>query len=240
MDADLSKSDLTQSERETLKAIYRATRDAPDAHTGVLADALGVAPGTVTATVKKLADRGLVDHRPYRGVELTDAGRQSAVSAIRRHRIVERFLSDMLGYAWNEADRLAGSFEHDLPQEVEDRLYMALDRPATCPHGFPIPEPETRDIPVLPPLYALEPGDEAIVAVPGSTDPAVVDFLDTLGLRPGVRVRVREKHPFDGPLVLVVDGEDRTVGERIARQIFVTRDESSAATPNSKNRKETA
>ena len=133
MDADLTKSDLTQSERETLKAIYRATRDASDAHTGVLADALGVAPGTVTATVKKLADRGLVDHKPYRGVELTESGRQAAVSAIRRHRIVERFLSDMLGYAWNEADRLAGSFEHDLPQEVEDRLYMALDRPATCP-----------------------------------------------------------------------------------------------------------
>ncbi len=241
MDVELTKSDLTQSERETLKAIYRATRDAPDAHTGILADALGVAPGTVTATVKKLADRGLVDHKPYRGVELTTVGRQRAVSAIRRHRIVERFLSDMLGYAWNEADRLAGSFEHDLPQEVEDRLYLALDRPATCPHGFPIPNPETEEIPVLPPLYALEPGDEAIVAVPGSTDPAVVAFLDTLGLRPGVRVRVREKHPFDGPLVLIVDGQDRTVGERIARQIFVTRDEPSATPTNSNNkRKETA
>ena len=239
MDVDLTKSDLTKSERETLKAIYRATRDAADAHTGVLADALGVAPGTITATVKKLADRGLVDHRPYRGVELTDLGRQMAVAAIRRHRIVERFLSDMLGYAWNEADRLAGSFEADLPQEVEDRMFVALDRPATCPHGFPIPAPETAEIPVLPPLYALEPGDEAIVAVPGSTDPAVVAFLDTLGLRPGVRVRVREKHPFDGPLVLVVDGQDRTVGERVARQIFVTRDEPIAST-NSKNRKETA
>jgi len=238
MDADLTKSDLTKSERETLKAIYRATRDAADAHTGVLADALGVAPGTITATVKKLADRGLVDHRPYRGVELTDVGRQMAVAAIRRHRIVERFLSDMLGYAWNEADRLAGSFEADLPQEVEDRMFVALDRPATCPHGFPIPAPETAEIPVLPPLYALEPGDEAIVAVPGSTDPAVVAFLDTLGLRPGVRVRVREKHPFDGPLVLVVDGQDRTVGERVARQIFVTRDEPASTT--SKNRKETA
>jgi DtxR family Mn-dependent transcriptional regulator len=239
MDADLTKSDLTKSERETLKAIYRATRDATDAHTGVLADALGVAPGTITATVKKLADRGLVDHRPYRGVELTKTGRQMAIAAIRRHRIVERFLSDMLGYAWNEADRLAGSFEADLPQEVEDRMFVALDRPATCPHGFPIPAPETAEIPVLPPLYALEPGDEAIVAVPGSTDPAVVAFLDTLGLRPGVRVRVREKHPFDGPLVLVVDGQDRTVGERVARQIFVTRDEP-VATTNSKNRKETA
>src|SRR5207245_4806516 len=167
---------LSKSERETLKAMYRLTKAGADAHTGDLAEALGVSPGTVTATVKRLADRGIVDHKPYKGVELTAAGRRAAVSAIRRHRIVERFLADMLGYAWNEADRLAGSFEHDLPQEVEDRLFMALDRPASCPHGFPIPEPEMADIPELPPLYDLEPGDAAVVAVPGSTDPDVVDF----------------------------------------------------------------
>src|SRR4051812_27055270 len=216
---------LTKSERETLKAMYRLTRSGEGAHTGSLAEALGVSPGTVTATVKRLADRGLLDHKPYRGVELTTEGRRAAVDAIRRHRIVERFLADMLGYAWNEADRLAGAFEHDLPQEVEDRLFVALDRPSTCPHGFPIPEPEVGDIPEMPPLYDLEPGDFAVVAVPGSTDPDVVEFLDTLGLRPGVRVEVREKHPFDGPMVLLVDGKDRTVGEKVARQIFVRKDD---------------
>jgi DtxR family Mn-dependent transcriptional regulator len=210
-----------------LKAIYRLTNravgEATDegAHTGALADALGLSPGTVTATVKRLADRGFADHRPYRGVELTAAGRRAAVACIRRHRIVERFLSDMLGYAWNEADRLAGSIEHDLPQEVEDRLFVALHRPSTCPHGFPIPEPEVADIPEMPPLYSLEPGDAAVVAVPGSTDSDVVEFLDTLGLRPGVRVEVREKHPFDGPLVLLVEGKDRTVSQRVAQQIYV-------------------
>ena len=215
---------LSKSEREALKAMYRLTKAGTDAHTGALAESLGVSPGTATTTVKRLADRGLVDHRPYRGVELTLTGRRAAVAAIRRHRIVERFLSDMLGYAWNEADRLAGSFEADLPQEVEERLFVALDRPATCPHGFPIPEPQDRDIADLPVLYDLEPGEVAVVAVPGSTDPDVVAFLDTLGLRPGVRVEVREKHPFDGPLVLNVDGEDRTVGEKLARQLFVTID----------------
>jgi DtxR family Mn-dependent transcriptional regulator len=219
---------FSKSERETLKAIYRLTapgKGLGEAHTGDLADALGVSPGTVTATIKRLADRGFADHKPYRGVVLTREGRQGAVAAIRRHRIVERFLSDMLGYAWNEADRLAGAFEHELPQEVEDRMFIALDRPATCPHGFPIPEPEQADIAQLPPLYALEPGDVAEVAVPGSTDPAVIEFLDTLGLRPGVIVEVREKHPFDGPLVLNVDGTDRTVGERIAQQIYVRKQE---------------
>lgn len=215
---------LSKSERETLKAIYRRTKDGSDAHTGDLADDLNVSPGTVSATVKRLADRQLVDHRPYRGVELTIPGRRAAVAAIRRHRIVERFLSDMLGYPWNEADRFAASFEHELPQEVEDRLFVALHRPETCPHGFPIPEPEVADIPEMPPLYDLEPGDVAIVAVPGSTDPEVVAFLDTLGLRPGVEVEVREKHPFDGPLVLRVGGKDRTVGERVAQQIFVRKE----------------
>jgi DtxR family transcriptional regulator, Mn-dependent transcriptional regulator len=211
---------LSKSDREALKAIYRLARDG-GAHTGLLAERLGLAPGTVTATVKRLADRGLVDHEPYHGVELTTAGRRLAIAAIRRHRIVERFLADMLGYAWNEADRLATNFEHDLPQEVEDRLFVALDRPATCPHGFPIPAKETAEMPEMPPLYALEPGDTAVVAVPGSTDPEIVEFLGTLGLRPGVRVEVKEKHPFDGPLVLRVDGKDRTLGATVANQVFV-------------------
>ncbi len=215
---------LTKSERETLKSLYRLSRDGGDAHTGALADALSVSPATATATVKRLAERGLLDHKPYRGVELTPSGRAAASAAIRRHRIVERFLADMLGYAWNEADRLATSFEHDLPQEVEDRLYAALDRPLSCPHGFPIPAPEVAEIPAMPPLYDLEPGDVALVAVPGSTVPEMVKFLDTLGLRPGVRVEVREKHPFDGPLVLRVDGHDRTVGEKVAHHIYVTKD----------------
>jgi DtxR family Mn-dependent transcriptional regulator len=77
------------------------------------------------------------------------------------------------------------------------------------------------DIPEMPPLYTLEPGDHAVVAVPGSTDPEIVAFLDTLGLRPGVHVEIVEKHPFDGPLVLRVDGHERTVGQRLAEQIYV-------------------
>ncbi|MDP8975841.1 MAG: metal-dependent transcriptional regulator [Actinomycetota bacterium] len=217
---------LSRSERETLKAIYRLgglAGDTAGAHTGDLAHALGISPGTATATIKRLADRGLAEHKLYRGVLLTREGRRAASAAIRRHRIVERFLSDMLGYPWNEADRLAATFEHELPQEVEERLYVALHRPATCPHGFPIPEPAEADIPDLPPLYDLEPGDVAVVAVPGATDDEVVAFLETLGLRPGVRVEVKEKHPFDGPLVLVVDGHQRTVGEKVARQVHVSK-----------------
>ncbi|MDQ3932362.1 MAG: metal-dependent transcriptional regulator [Actinomycetota bacterium] len=214
----------SRQEREALKALYRRTRDGTEARTGDLAEALDVSPATVTGLFKRLAATGFVHHEPYRGVSLTAVGRQAAISAIRRHRIVERFLSDMLGYPWNEADRLAATFEHELPQEVEERLFVALDRPETCPHGFPIPEPEVKEIPALPPLYDLAPGDRAVIAVPGSTDPDVVTFLETLGLHPGVIVEVREKHPFDGPIVLRVGDHDRTLGEKVARQIYVMRD----------------
>lgn len=211
----------THSEHEALKAIYRATLDVDTAVTGDLAQALDLTPGSVTATIKRLAARGLVDHVPYRGVTLTPSGRRMAVGAIRRHRIVERFLSDMLGYPWHDADRLAGSFEYELPDEVEERMFVALHRPETCPHGFPIPAAEVDVIPQLPALATLRPGDRAVVAVPGSTQADVVAFLETLGLRPGVTVEVRESHPFSGPLVLLVDGVDRTIGYQLATQIYV-------------------
>jgi DtxR family Mn-dependent transcriptional regulator len=230
-------TDLTKSEREALKAIYRSTRDGSEAHTGSLAETLGLSPGTVTTLVKRLADRHLVVHRPYQGVTFTPDGRRAAVAAIRRHRIVERFLADMLGYAWNEADAYAVAFEHEMPDDVTERLYTALHRPVTCPHGFPIPQPEDADLPATPELYELEPGDIAEIAVSGSTEAEIVSFLDTLGVRPGVEVAVIEKHPFDGPLVVEVDGRTRTLGERVARQVFVTKTRRSAGPrPNGSTR----
>ena len=218
--SNLTPSSLSKPDREALKAIYRLSRDG-GAHTGALAERLGLTPGTVTATVKRLADRGLVDHKPYRGVELT-AGRPPGRD--RRHPPAPHRRALPRRHARLRLERgrpPRHRFEHELPQEVEDRLFVALDRPETCPHGFPIPAKETAELPEMPPLYALEPGDIAVVAVPGSTDPEIVAFLDTLGLRPGVRVEVKEKHPFDGPLVLRVDGNDRTLGATVANQVYV-------------------
>ncbi len=204
-----------------LKAVYRLSKGGSDAHTGALAEHLGIAPGTVTTTVKRLAERGLVDHRPYRGVELTQPGRQLAVAAIRRHRIVERFLSDTLGYAWHEADRLAGAFEHELPDEVEDRLFEILGRPTTCPHGFPIPGRDLDRVQQLPSLDEMLPGQSGVVAISGSTEPEILEFLESLGVRPGTHLEVLRKHPFDGPVVVAVEGVEQTIGERLAQRIFV-------------------
>lgn len=214
--------ELSGTEREALKALYRLASEEGAVRSGDLATALGVSPATATARLKRLDQRGLAEHTPYLGVRLTTRGRRLAVSAIRRHRIVERFLSDMLGYPWDGADRLAVTFEHDLPDEVVERLFMALHRPATCPHGFPIPDDAADEVVQLPTLANAAAGEEVEVAVPGTTDPEVIAFLGTLGIHPGARVTVREHHPFEGPLVVSVDGQERLIGNKLAEAIYVS------------------
>jgi len=214
--------ELTRPQREALKEIWRRTPEPGDwARTGDLAGALGVSPATATAMVKVLVNKRLVEHVPYKGVALSGAGRRLAAAVVRRHRIVERFLADVLGYNWAEADRLAPRFEHDLPQEVEDRLFDALGRPATCPHGFPIPGEGADGVPHLAQLYDLEPGAQAVVALSSSVSPPMVAFLGEMGLVPGAEVEVVDKQPFGGPLVVRVAGAERAIGERAGRQVRV-------------------
>ena len=141
-------ANLTKSERETLKAVYRLT-----ARPGSLRRGPHRRPGRDPERHPGHDDRhpqaagrprpGRLHPLPGRGAHRR-SGAEMAVAVIRRHRIVERFLADLLGYGWQEADRLAPSFEHVLPQEVEDRLFAVLEQPSTCPHGFPIPAPEVR------------------------------------------------------------------------------------------------
>ncbi len=215
-------SELTRSQRAALREIWRRT-GAPGewARTGDLAAALGVSPATATAMVKRLVAQGLVEHVPYRGVGLTPTGGRLAAAVVRRHRVVERFLADLLGYGWAEADRLAPRFEHDLLQEVEDRLYDVLGQPSTCPHGFPIPDLGSDGLPPLAQLYDLEPGQRAVVALSSSVGPAMVEFLGEMGLVPGAEVEVLSRQPFGGPLLIRVAGVERALGERAGRQVRV-------------------
>lgn len=210
---------LSGADREMLKAVHRRARTDDEVRTTDLAAALDLAPATVTARVQRLADRGLLGYTPYQGVHLTDEGERAAVAAIRRHRIVERFLCDLLGFSWDEAGRLALPFEHDLPDEVVERLHATLGRPDTCPHGFPIPAADADDLPYLPLLPSLAVGDEAVVAIPEAVDPDVLAFLEGLGVRPGARVTVEAVHPFEGPVEVRVGGDVHTIGNRVARLI---------------------
>lgn len=214
--------ELTTGDRETVKAIYRLAPAAGEvARTGELAAALDVTPASATARVQRLAEQGVAFYTPYQGVELTPVGRRVAARAIRRHRIVERFLSDQLGFPWQAADRLAVTFEHALPTEVITRMNETLDRPATCPHGFPIPAADATDVPTLPTLDQIEPGVTAHVALEGHIDDDVRDFLASLGVRPEARIAVQQRHPLAGPVEVTVDGREHMIGNRVARQIYV-------------------
>lgn len=212
---------LTATDWETAKAIHRLTTGGGPARTGDLATELAVVPASVTARVQRLAERGAVTYTPYQGAELTAQGRELGAAAMRRHRILERFLCDVLGYPWQEADSVANQFEHALPGDVVTRMFDALDRPSTCPHGFPIPAADAVEVPVLPTLDQVEPGVEATVALEGSMDDDVRAFLDDIGVRPGASIVVREQHPFAGPVIVTVEGRQRTIGNRVARQVFV-------------------
>lgn len=223
--SEVEKRIPDRAAREYLKQIFKleereGPREGP-VQTNELAHALGLTAPAVTDMAKKLAERGLVDYTPYRGLRLTSSGRREATRALRRHRIVERFLTDMLGFPWSDAHDLASQFEHEVPDEVEVRLYAALHKPASCPHGFPIPEVPEDSFPAVMTLYELEPGEVSEVATVLEEGPDILEFIDSLGLFPGSKVEALQKMPFDGPLVVRVEGVERTVGQRLAQIVTV-------------------
>lgn len=210
---------------EYLKHIFKLEqREGPResaVQTSELANAMGLTAPAVTEMAKKLAERGIVDYTPYHGLRLTADGRHEATKALRRHRIVERFLTDMLGFPWSDAHDLAVQFEHELPERVEERLFSALHKPVDCPHGFPIPMLPEDSFPDVITLYELQAGETSEVATVLEEGPDIVEFIDSLGLRPGAQVTVIEKAPFDGPLVIRVDGVERTIGHRLSQIVTV-------------------
>ena len=224
-DTSQRRHDADRAAREHLKQIFKleereGPREGPVAMSE-LAQAMGHSAPAVTDMAKKLADRGLVDYVPYRGVRLTSEGRREATRALRRHRIVERFLTDMLGFPWQDAHELAVQFEHEVPDRVEERLFQALHKPTSCPHGFPIPEVPEDSFPTVITLSELEEGQTSEVATVLEEGHDILDFIDSLGLRPGAWVSVKQKTPFDGPLVLVVDGVERIIGHNLSQIITV-------------------
>jgi DtxR family Mn-dependent transcriptional regulator len=206
---------------EYLKHVFRLEQEESPVTTSALAESMKVAPSTVTDMLKRLDQKGLINYVPYHGITLTPAGEQQAVKAIRRHRIVERFLTDMLGFEWHEAHEEALFFESDVSEEVEQRLYSALNRPKVCPHGYPIPT-KVADIRVDEVnLYSLEAGEQAEVISVKDDDPELLRFMASLGIKPGVKIRVEAKDPFKGPLQAVVGKQKRTVGWHLANSVFV-------------------
>jgi DtxR family Mn-dependent transcriptional regulator len=224
-------SHFAESFEMYMKAIYRLEREARVAvTTSALATELGVAPASVSGMVKKLASEGFIEHRTRGDVRLTPKGLAEAVRVVRRNRLAERLLVDVLGMPWDEVYAEACILEHAITDKVEERLVAVLGDPQTCPHGQPIP-PRDLSEPPHPgvPLAQLEEGTDAVVR--GVTDevPEILRYLAQLGLRPDARVRVLAKAPLGGPVTIEVGDRTHAISLELARMVTVVSDEPVAA-----------
>src|SRR6478672_2422069 len=190
--------------------LLQAQSDKP-ATTNEIAEKMGVSAAAATAMVKKLAELGLVEHRPYHGAQLTDAGNRVAVEVLRHHRLLELYLTEALGLPWDSVHVEAERLEHVLSEELEAALDRALGYPDTDPHGDPIPGPDlTLPAETSRALLELEPDDAPLLR-----------YLASLGMVPEARVRMVDKAPFDGPVSLEVDGIEQSLGVAVAERIRV-------------------
>ena len=217
---------ITQSVQDYLKTIYKLQngRDALETvNTSRLAEKMEVKDSSVTNMIKRLADMRLVRHTPHRGAELTEPGKKIALEILRHHRLLELYLKQALGYSWDEVDTEADKLEHVISEDFEDRIDAALDYPTVGVHGEPIPSKgghvETAN---YQPLSDLQVGQIAVIRQVSDGSSEMLRYIDEMGLTLGTRVEVRERAPFDGPLVLQVDSDkEQVLGLKVAGQIDV-------------------
>ena len=216
---------LTAPAEDCLKAIYDLERSSHGAAvtTNDLAHRLDLAAASVTGMVKRLADQGLIDHAPYRGVRLTERGRRAALRTLRRHRVIETYLVQVLGFGWDRVHEEAERLEHAASDELVDRMAATLGDPTTDPHGAPIPTREggIAEGPAGRALSELAEGERGVVARVEDEDADRLRYLASLGVVPGVEVEVVERAPFGGPVSLRVAGASRLIGPQLASQVMV-------------------
>src|SRR5579884_4028068 len=214
---------VTSAVEDYAKAIYALERRGESGvSTNALAERLGVTAASASGMVKRLGDLGLVEHRPYRGVSLTEAGRRVALEVIRHHRLLEMYLVQSLGVPWDRVHDEAEVLEHVLSDELEELIAAALGDPTHDPHGDPIPtreltieERQTRS------LQSLSPGDRGRFTRISDSDPAMLRFLADKGIGPGDELEVVDKQPFGGPLFVSFGGDVQVLGGALANAMRV-------------------
>jgi DtxR family Mn-dependent transcriptional regulator len=221
MQASLHQPPLTRSVEDYLKAIYHLSSQGGFAATRDIAANLDVSPPSVSGMVKRLSETGLIEHVPYRGVQLTAQGRRAALRMIRRHRILEVYLIQQLGYDWSSVHEEAERLEHAVSDELIERMAHALGDPHYDPHGAPIPtasgEIEEAD---LVSLADARVGTQLELRQVGTEDPARLHYLAGQGLVPGVMLTVTERHPFNGPTVVRLADGERVVGRELGQLLW--------------------
>lgn len=191
---------------------------------GKLAAAMRVVPGTATAMVKTLSDSGLIDYEPRGGIRLTHGGEQLALHVLRRHRILELFLVEVLGLDWSEVHEEAETLEHAVSDKVLERMDHLLDHPQVDPHGDPIPSAKGRIRKVrLIPLSQCEPDKKLTIARVADQDSAFLQFAERNGLLPGVTLTLLESDIHADAVTVQLKGRTSTVtlGGKAAGKILV-------------------
>jgi DtxR family Mn-dependent transcriptional regulator len=211
-----------ESTEEYLEAIYRLDREGPGVTTSGLAADLGVAPASVSGMLKKLAGEGYLAYHPRGEAKLTERGLSVAVRVMRRHRLAECFLHQVLGMPWDEVHEEACRLEHAISARVEERLIAVLGDPHYCPHGLPIPSSDLTEPPRVDRKLADVPSGGFTRIVDVAEDvPEMLRFLDEVGLRPGAVVEVAARGPLGGPITLTGPNGRHAISLELARLISV-------------------
>lgn len=216
---------LSRSVEDYLKVIYSLLEQGESASTSAIAQALDVQPASVSGMVKRLAESGFVEHERYRGARLTESGIREALRIIRRHRVIETYLSQRLGYSWDDVHDEAERLEHAASDDLIDRMAAALEHPSHDPHGSPIPT-RTGDVESTSrlTLSEVEPGQHVTIRAVRDDDSERLRYMEARGLLPGVRLKVEQRAPFNGPVsVRIGDRSEvvQTIGFELARRIRV-------------------
>ena len=209
---------LTRSVEDYLKAIYQLSPEGRPASTSEIAHLLALSPPSVTGMVKRLSEHGLLEHVPYRGVQLTGEGRRAALRMIRRHRLIEAYLVEFLGYSWDLVHEEAERLEHAVSDTMVERMASALGHPEVDPHGDPIPSADgSIHEPACIPLSELPAGASAEIHRVSESQPDRLRYIASLGLRPGVTVKVLDRQPFDDLVTVQVGAQQHVVGPELGR-----------------------
>lgn len=207
-----------------LKAIYSLQeRGGGDpVSTGDLAARLDVTMAAASGMARRLAERGLATHEPYRGVALTEDGRRLALEMVRHHRLIETFLAEELGMPWDRVHAEADVLEHVISEEMEELIARKLGDPSRDPHGDPIPDAELRIAEDdLASLAEAPVGARGVFVRVSDSDPEMLRYLDERGIAPGDRLEVVERQPFGGPVFARIGGEVHPLGGGLAQAIRV-------------------
>ena len=212
---------LTRSVEDYLKSVFHLTGQGGFATTSDIAAMLEVAPPSVSGMMKRLSETGLIEHVPYRGVQLTPQGRRAALQMIRRHRILEVYLTSKLGYDWGDVHVEAERLEHAVSEKLIERMAEALGEPRYDPHGAPIPtasgEIEEAELVTLADAPV---GASLVLRQVGDEDPERLHYLAEQALIPGTRLTVTGRQPFNGPVSVRFGDETRIVGRELAALLW--------------------